>query len=49
MKALPASPLRKRLGRFARWFFNVSLTAQLESAPHPAVARAESRRVKRRR
>jgi len=33
MKAASASPFRKRLNRFARWFFNVVPTAQLETDP----------------
>jgi hypothetical protein len=55
MNSAPASPLRKRLNRFARWFFNVVPTAQLETDPaerreaaraataRGAAARAQSR------
>ena len=50
MKAVPASPFRQRLDRFARWFFNVSPTAQIEGPPaHPAAAARGKIRVKPRR
>jgi len=32
------SPLRKRLGRFARWFFDVSPTLALDDEPSERVA-----------
>jgi len=38
MKAAPAFPLRKRLGRFARWFFNVSPTLALDDEPEQRLA-----------
>jgi hypothetical protein len=44
MKAVPESRLRKRLDRFARWFFNVSPTAEVEAeSPRPGVALVKSR------
>jgi len=38
MKAAQMSPLRKRLGRFARWFFDVSPTLALDDEPSERVA-----------
>jgi hypothetical protein len=49
MKADQASRLRQYLDRFARWFFNVSPTEQIDAAlTRPAVA-CVKRRAKRRR
>jgi len=55
MKPAPASRLRKRLGRFARWFFNVVPTAHLEIEPaersaerHAAAVRLAAARIQSR-
>jgi len=60
MTAIPASPFRQRLDRFARWFFNVTPGAQIDrqgersgesraAAARLAAARAQGRIKPRRR
>jgi hypothetical protein len=49
MKAVPPSRLRKHLDRFARWFLNVSPTAQVEAVPPRAAAAGVKSRAKPRR